>query len=296
MLSFVLLQLEPLFRYNSREWSGESKVLAFRLFFCCKSLTLRTLGRATSTPPAVSRARKQASCRKPCPHACLEHKPWPVSRTRAGISPSTLPPHWVSSALPVVAVPVFAAYLCHLLPRLDLPSDTNTQLPPSLLPCQTTTDSCPLPVLPYTRQLYLSVLLLTTVLAGHVGLLGYLALQTTLATQRASVQGRFPSFKCVTLSKQRSPLRFDPIFIMTVDPFSDGYVPPVWDAAHPIPTSGHHTEKALLRITEVWSGADGGLLTEADVLLIKTEVEKQSLDPAALNLQMPTCIPSSRTL
>ncbi|SGY80958.1 BQ5605_C009g05428 [Microbotryum silenes-dioicae] len=25
MLSFVLLQLEPLFRYNSREWSGESK-------------------------------------------------------------------------------------------------------------------------------------------------------------------------------------------------------------------------------------------------------------------------------
>ncbi|KDE02459.1 hypothetical protein MVLG_06993 [Microbotryum lychnidis-dioicae p1A1 Lamole] len=70
---------------------------------------------------------------------------------------------------------------------------------------------------------------------------------------------------------------------MTVDPFSDGSVPPVWDAAHPIPTSGHHTEKALLRITEVWSGADGGLLTEADVLLIKTEVEKQPLDPAALN-------------
>ncbi|SGY39641.1 BQ5605_C003g02253 [Microbotryum silenes-dioicae] len=25
MLSFVLLQLEPLFRYDSREWSGESK-------------------------------------------------------------------------------------------------------------------------------------------------------------------------------------------------------------------------------------------------------------------------------
>ncbi|SGY78613.1 BQ5605_C008g04900 [Microbotryum silenes-dioicae] len=37
----------------------------------------------------------------------------------------------------------------------------------------------------------------------------YLALQTTLATQRASVQGRFPSFKCVTLSKQsRGGARF----------------------------------------------------------------------------------------
>ncbi|SGY55677.1 BQ5605_C006g04060 [Microbotryum silenes-dioicae] len=29
MLSFVLLQLEPLFRYNSREWSGESKHVLF---------------------------------------------------------------------------------------------------------------------------------------------------------------------------------------------------------------------------------------------------------------------------
>ncbi|SGY56327.1 BQ5605_C006g04126 [Microbotryum silenes-dioicae] len=142
---------------------------------------LRTLARVTSTPPAVSRARTQASCRKPCSHACLEHKPWPVSRTRAGISPSTLPPHWVSSALPAVAVPVFAAYLCHLLPRLDLPSDTNTQLPPSFLPCQTTTDSCPLRT-PLLLNLPCWI--------------------TTLATQRASVQGRFPSFKCVTLSKQ----------------------------------------------------------------------------------------------
>ncbi|SGZ28737.1 BQ5605_C027g10431 [Microbotryum silenes-dioicae] len=28
MLSFVLLHLEPLFRYDSREWSGESTELA----------------------------------------------------------------------------------------------------------------------------------------------------------------------------------------------------------------------------------------------------------------------------
>ncbi|SCZ91723.1 BZ3500_MvSof-1268-A1-R1_Chr5-1g07631 [Microbotryum saponariae] len=69
---------------------------------------------------------------------------------------------------------------------------------------------------------------------------------------------------------------------MTVDPFSDDYVPPVWDAAHSIPTSGHQTEKALLRIAEVWSDADDGL-TEADALLIKTEIETQLLDPAALN-------------
>ncbi|SGY45017.1 BQ5605_C001g00234 [Microbotryum silenes-dioicae] len=103
-----------------------------------------------------------------------------VSRTRAGISPSTLPQHWVSSALPAVAAPVFAAYLCHLLPRLDLPSDTNT-LPPSLLPCQTTTDSCPLRT-PLLLNLPYWI--------------------TTLATQRASVQGWSPFITCVTLSKQ----------------------------------------------------------------------------------------------
>ncbi|SCZ97441.1 BZ3500_MvSof-1268-A1-R1_Chr4-2g07216 [Microbotryum saponariae] len=74
-----------------------------------------------------------------------------------------------------------------------------------------------------------------------------------------------------------------PIIIMSVDPFADPYEPPAWDSSYPIPTSGNFTEKALVKIAEAWAEADGGLLTDADILILKTGLERMALDPAALN-------------
>ncbi|SCZ95867.1 BZ3500_MvSof-1268-A1-R1_Chr8-1g09848 [Microbotryum saponariae] len=70
---------------------------------------------------------------------------------------------------------------------------------------------------------------------------------------------------------------------MSVDPFADPYEPPAWDSSYPIPTSGNFTEKALVKIAEAWAEADGGLLTDADILILKTGLERMALDPAALN-------------
>ncbi|SGY80264.1 BQ5605_C008g05342 [Microbotryum silenes-dioicae] len=70
--------------------------------------------------------------RKPCPHAGLpqnfpKHAPAALGQFRTACCCRT--------SIRCVPLPP---------PAKDLPSDTNTQLPPSLLPCQTTTDSCPL--------------------------------------------------------------------------------------------------------------------------------------------------------
>ncbi|SGY12199.1 BQ5605_C011g06424 [Microbotryum silenes-dioicae] len=77
---------------------------------------------------------------------------------------------------------------------------------------------------------------------------------------------------------------------MSVDPFADPYEPPAWDSSYPIPTSGNFTEKALVKIAEAWAEADGGLLTDADILTLKTELERMALDPAALNNKRLTSV------